>query len=227
LTTLTTRLFTLQDEERRRIARELHDGAAQNVFAITMNLNRLQKAFNHRSSKMKSVLSDSQQLAEQSLSELRTLSYLLHPPVLDQTGLADALHWFARGFSDRSGIYVDTRAVQEIGRLAPDCERALFRIVQEGLTNVRRHSGSDTASILLEKSGGEVRLHIQDQGHGISAVSGNGYADKSTGFGVGIAGMRQRLTQLGGRIEINSGEGGTTITVVVPATEEMAVSQLS
>jgi PAS domain S-box-containing protein len=223
LTKLATRLLTLQDEERRRIARELHDGTAQNVFAITMNLGRLQKAFNHRSAKMKSVLDDSQQLAEQSLTELRTLSYLLHPPVIDQTGLADALHWFARGFSERSGIDVDTHGVQEIGRLAPDCERALYRIVQEALTNVRRHSGSDTASIFLEKINGEVRLHIQDQGRGMAAVACKGCAEKSTEFGVGITGMRQRLTQLGGRIEIESTDHGTTITVVVPAAQALAV----
>jgi len=223
LTKLATRLLTLQDEERRRIARELHDGAAQNVFAITMNLSRLQKAFNHRSTKMKNVLNDSQQLAEQSLVELRTLSYLLHPPVIDQTGLADALHWFARGFSERSGIYVDTTGVQEIGRMAPDCERALYRIVQEALTNVRRHSGSDTACIFLEKTNGEARLQIQDHGRGMDAVACKECAEKSTEFGVGITGMRQRLTQLGGRIEIESTDQGTTITVVVPAANELVV----
>jgi PAS domain S-box-containing protein len=219
LTKLTTRLLTLQDEERRKIARELHDGAAQNMFALTMNLSRLGKELNHRSPRIKGVLSDSQQLAEESLSELRTITYLLHPPVLDQTGLADALHWLARGFSKRSGIQVDTSAVQEIGRLAPDCERALFRIVQESLTNVRRHSGSDTAYILLERSDGEVKLHVQDHGHGMPPV-GAGAAEGTSEFGVGIPGMRQRLTQLGGRIKIDSSDRGTTIIVVVPTTEE-------
>jgi PAS domain S-box-containing protein len=227
LAKLTTRLFTLQDEERRRIARELHDGAAQNIFAVTLNLNRLENALIDRTPKITGVISDSQQLAEQSLTELRTLSYLLHPPILDQSGLADALLWFARGFSKRSGIKVETAAIQDIGRLAPDVETALFRIVQESLSNVRRHSGSDTASILLEKHDGEVRLQVQDRGHGMSGDTSNGSPDDNAELGVGIPGMRQRLVQLGGRLEIESTDKGTTILAVVPVTRSAPTSQRS
>ena len=215
LAKLTTRLFTLQDEERRRIARELHDGAAQTIFAVTLNLGRLENVLVDRSPTVTGVINDSQQLAEQSLSELRTLSYLLHPPVLDQAGLADALHWFARGFSQRSAIKVETAAIQEIGRLAPEVETALFRIVQESLSNVRRHSGSDTASILLELRHGEVRLEIRDRGHGMPGDAGNGPPDDKPELGVGIPGMRQRLLQLGGRLD-HSSSNGTTILAVIP-----------
>src|SRR5262249_53381441 len=150
------------------------------------------------------LLSDSQQLAVQSLTELRTLSYLLHPPILDHAGLVRALQWFVRGFSERTGIHVDAVAVGDIGRLPPDIETALFRIVQESLTNVRRHSGSDTASIRLEKGGAEVKLQISDHGHGMLECADNGSADENAELGVGISGMRQRLTQLGGRLEIES-----------------------
>jgi signal transduction histidine kinase len=165
------------------------------------------------------LVSDSQQLAEQALAELRTLSYVLHPPMLDHAGLVGALQCLARGFSERSGIQVDTVGVQDIGRLPQDIETALFRIVQESLTNVRRHSGSDIASIRLEKESAEIKLQIADRGHGIPEPVANGTAEK-TQLGVGIAGMRQRLIQLGGRLEIESSTSGTTITVVVPANSE-------
>jgi PAS domain S-box-containing protein len=223
---LTTRLFNLQDEERRRIARELHDGVAQSIFAITLNLHRAEKQV-EPSSKAAGLISDSKQLAEQSLTELRTLSYLLHPPVLDQVGLAGALQWFARGFAERSGIQIETIDVQDIGRLSPDVETALFRIVQESLTNVRRHSGSDTASIQLERSNGEVRLQVLDRGRGMSERGANGSGDESTKLGVGIPGMRQRLVQLGGRLQIESTSNGTTITAVVPAGKAAALRQHS
>ena len=216
----------MQDEERRRIARELHDGAAQTIFAVTLNLHRLQNALIDRTPTITGVISDSQQLAEQSLTELRTLSYLLHPPLLDQSGLAEAIHWFARGFSQRSSIKVETGAIQDIGRLTPDIETALFRIVQESLSNVRRHSGSDTASILLEECDGEVRLQVRDRGHGFGAAS-NGAPDDKTELGVGIPGMRQRLIQLGGRLEIESSNKGTTILAVVPTTRHVPSSQRS
>jgi PAS domain S-box-containing protein len=225
--TLTARLFSLQDEERRRIARELHDGATQNIAAITMNLGRLVKVTINPSPEITNLLDDSQQLAAQSLSELRTLSYLLHPPILDHAGLVRALQWFVRGFSERTGIHVDAVAVEDIGRLSPEIETALFRIVQESLTNVRRHSGSDTASIRLEKGSAEVKLQISDRGHGMLEGARNASAGGDAEFGVGIAGMRERLIQLGGRLEIESTDNGTTITVVVPTIQGETHSQHS
>src|SRR5262249_32353169 len=125
---LTARLINLQDEERRRIARELHDGATQSIVAIQLNLDRLESVTMNPTPEMMRLLGDSRQLAVQSLTELRTLSYLLHPPILDHAGLVRAVQWFVRGFSERTGIYVDARDVQDIGRLSPDLETALFRI---------------------------------------------------------------------------------------------------
>jgi signal transduction histidine kinase len=224
---LTERLFNLQDEERRRIARELHDGATQNIFAITLNLRRLEKISSAPTPQIATLIGDSQHLAEQSLTELRTLSYLLHPPILDDAGLVRAIQWFVRGFSERTGIHVDAAAVQEIGRLPLDIETALFRIVQESLTNVHRHSGSDTASIRLEKGSAEVRLQISDRGHGMLERAGNVSVGENADVGVGISSMRQRLTHLGGWLEIESSSSGTTITVVAPIIQEQVLSQHS
>ena len=153
------------------------------------------------------------------LQEIRTLSYLLHPPLLDQAGLVSALKWYAQGFSKRSGIYVDVFA-EPIDRLPADLELALFRVVQESLANVRHHSGSETASIRLERKSDEISLEIQDKGRGLAnrsdASSKNG--EDLIEMGVGIPGMQQRLRQLGGRLEIASNSEGTTITAVVPTT---------
>jgi signal transduction histidine kinase len=219
---LTGRLINLQDEERRRIARELHDGTAQNIAAIALNLDHLKNVSVNPSAQMMELLGDSRQLAAQSLTELRTLSYLLHPPLLDHAGLARAVQSFVRGFSERTGIHVNTVGVQEVGRLSPDIETALFRIVQESLTNVHRHSGSDTARIRLEKENAEVKLEISDRGHGMLEGAGKTPFGDSAELGVGISGMRQRLSQLGGRLEIRSSDNGTTITVAVPVTQQEA-----
>ena len=217
LAELTVRLFTIQDEERRRIARELHDGTAQNLFAISVDLARLGQLASQESDECHSLIAECQSLVDQSLQEIRTLSYLLHPPLLDQAGLVSALQWYVQGFTKRSGIYIDLFA-QPIGRLPADVEMALFRVVQEALANVRKHSGSDIAKIRLERNSESVVLVISDRGIGL----GNGHAaaepTSSIGMGVGIPGMRQRLRQLGGQLEINSSEHGTTISAVVPLT---------
>jgi PAS domain S-box-containing protein len=215
---LTTQLFRLQDDERRRIARELHDGTAQNLFAISINLAKLDQLDETQKEEMHKLIAECVSLGDESLQEIRTLSYLLHPPLLDQAGLVSALQWYAQGFSKRSGIYVDVFA-EPIDRLPADFELALFRIVQESLTNVRRHSGSETASIRLENRSDEIFLEIRDKGRGLAA-SKNGN-DSTTSeelieMGVGIPGMQQRLRQLGGRLEIDTNNDGTTITAVVP-----------
>ena len=217
LAELTVRLFTIQDEERRRIARELHDGTAQNLFAISVDLAKLGQLANQDVEERHALIEESQSLVDQSLQEIRTLSYLLHPPLLDQAGLVSALQWYVQGFTKRSGIYIDLFA-QPIGRLPADVEMALFRVVQEALANVRKHSGSDIAKIRLERNPEKVVLQISDRGIGF----GNGHAEaeptSSIGLGVGIPGMRQRLRQLGGQLEIDSNEQGTTISAVVPLT---------
>ena len=211
---LTERLFCLQDEERRRIARELHDGTAQNLFAISVNLARLEQLSNDRGDAQQ-LIAECQSLGDQSLQEIRTLSYLLHPPLLDQAGLVSALQWYVEGFTKRSGIYVDLYA-PPIGRLPSDIEMALFRVVQEALTNVRRHSTSETARIRLERKPDEVVLEIKDRGQGLSVAQDNHDSGGLISVGVGIPGMRQRLRQLGGKLEIASNHKGTTISATVP-----------
>lgn len=214
---LTGQLFRSQDEERRRIARELHDGTAQNLFGISMNLAKLSQ-MNHDKPEARRLINECETLGNESLQEIRTLSYLLHPPLLDEAGLVSALQWYVEGFTKRSGIYVDLVA-QPMNRLPADVELALFRIVQESLTNVRHHSGSETASIRLEKRSSEIVLEIQDKGHGLVASKQASDANESEEFiemGVGIPGMQQRLRQLGGRLEITTNTEGTTITAVVP-----------
>jgi PAS domain S-box-containing protein len=216
LVQLTAQLFRLQDEERRKIARELHDGTAQNLFAISVNLAKVGQLDPTQKEEMQTLVAECISLGDESLQEIRTLSYLLHPPLLEQVGLVGALQWYVEGFSKRSGIYVDVFA-EPMERLTSDLELALFRIVQEALTNIRRHSGSETASIRLKKSSGEIFLEVQDRGHGL-AVAKPSADPEEVGMGVGIPGMRQRLHQLGGRLEIASNAHGATITAIVPLT---------
>jgi two-component system NarL family sensor kinase len=216
LTQLTAQLFRLQDEERRRIARELHDGTAQNLFGISINLAKL-KQLSPDKPEARRLIDECVSLSNESLQEIRTLSYLLHPPLLDEAGLVSPLHWYVQGFSKRSGIYVGVVA-QPIDRLSQDVELALFRIVQEPLTNVRRHSGSDTASIRLECNAGDIFLEIRDTGHGMLSAKPHEHADDIIEMGVGIPGMQQRLRQLGGNLEMASNSEGTTIKAVVPRT---------
>lgn len=217
LVQLTGRLFDIQDQERRRIARELHDGTAQNLFAISMNLQKMSR-LNSSNDELEQLIAECQALDEQSLQEVRTLSYLLHPPLLDQTGLVSALQWYVEGFSKRSGIYVDLFAAP-IGRLQPDVEIALFRVVQEALANVHRHSTSETASIRLEYKNGAAVLQIKDQGNGFAIADHNPGTNGTVSLGVGIPGMKQRLRQLGGTLDITSDNGGTTVSAVVPVTK--------
>jgi len=210
---LTARLMQSQDDERRRIARELHDVTAQNLGTITMNLEGLLQD-RYRPTDVMRILTESRTLGRESLNELRTLSYLLHPPMLEQAGLVFALEWYIDGFIRRSGIHVGLVAPPELNRLPPEVEIALFRVVQECLINIHRHSGSSTAEIRLEKRGGQVVIEVRDQGRGLRS------SDRSTdGFatvGVGIPGMRQRLSQLGGSLEIETSGSGTTVIAVVP-----------
>jgi PAS domain S-box-containing protein len=214
LVQLTTRLFDIQDQERRRIARELHDGTAQNLFAISNNLQKLAQ-LDCGSEEFQRLIAECQSLDEQSLKEIRTLSYVLHPPLLDQTGLVSALQWYVDGFTKRSGIFVKLYA-EPIGRLQSDVEMALFRVVQEALSNVRRHSSSETASIRLGRVNGEIVLQIKDQGKGLAIAEHSPDTNGAATLGVGIPGMKQRLRQLGGTLDITFNHAGTTVSAVVP-----------
>ncbi|HEU0253850.1 MAG TPA: sensor histidine kinase, partial [Pyrinomonadaceae bacterium] len=219
LSQLTARLFHLQDEERRRIARELHDGTAQNLFAISIDIDLMRKQSYAENSELKSLLDESALLCDQSLQEIRTLSYVLHPPLLDQVGLVSALKWYVEGFTKRTGINVNLVALDGVGRMRSEIETALFRIVQESLTNIRRHSRSETASIRLRRKPGEIFLEIQDHGQGMKISDDGGLTGEIHDLGVGIPGMRQRLRQLGGRLDITTSSAGTTVTAVIPLTE--------
>jgi PAS domain S-box-containing protein len=212
---LTGRLLRLQDEERRRIARELHDSTGQMLVALGINLSAME-AEDGLSPHAAKVLVDSQQLVQEMTREVRTLSYLLHPPLLDEAGLNSALRWYVEGFSKRSHVIVNLEVNSEIGRLPRETEMAIFRIVQECLTNVHRHSGSTFAEIRVERGPDSVRVEVQDEGRGIPPEKfGN---PKSTGgLGIGITGMRERVRQLGGSLQIISNEGGTLIRAELPA----------
>jgi len=211
---LSARLLQLQDEERRRIARELHDSVGQMLAALTMNLSAVQADI-ERLSKTATALADSEALVQEMSKEIRTISHLLHPPLLDEAGLSSALHWYVEGFAQRSNIQVDLQFPDDFGRLSQELETAVFRIVQESLTNVHRHSDSPVAKIRLVRSDKDVRVEVEDRGKGIPADKQ--YKIASTGQpGVGIRGMRERVRQLGGNLEISSNGNGTLIVARLP-----------
>lgn len=211
---LAARILESQEHERRRIARELHDSAAQSVFAITLNIARLQTLLEGAPAATQRLLSESLALARQGLQEIRTISYLLHPPLLEGIGLVPALRSYVEGFSQRSGIQVDLTISPQIERLSADAENALFRMVQETLTNIHRHAQTQTASIELKREGDDVVLEVRDQGRGIP---GAGEAAIETSFGVGLSAMRERMGELGGRLDISSTQSGTVLIATIPA----------
>jgi PAS domain S-box-containing protein len=218
--TLTGRLMRAQDDERRRIARMLHETTAQDLAGLKMLLARLNRTVNRLTDSEQSALTESMSLAEQSMTEIRTLSYLLHPPFLDETGLLSALRWYAAGFAERSGIKVDLDLPGSFERLPLDTETALFRIVQESLINIHRHAESETARIALRRDAETLVLEIEDRGHGIPKASRTHIMSGKGGVGVGIAGMYERVQQLGGRLEIESGDHGTTVRARLPLVKD-------
>jgi PAS domain S-box-containing protein len=213
---LSGRLMQSQDDERRRIARELHDGLGQYLVASKMSLDLLTMTLSH-DSRATERLADAAKQIETAISETRTISHLLHPPLLDEVGLASALVWYAEGFAKRSSIAVDVDIAPSIGRLPTDVETALFRVVQECLTNVHRHSASATASVrLFRAEGGDLRLEVSDQGVGVPANSPIPDSARPAP-GVGLQGIRERVLQLHGKMELISGERkGTRIVVTLP-----------
>jgi PAS domain S-box-containing protein len=214
---LSGQLLQVQDDERRRLARELHDGAGQLLAALNMNLESLQEAIKGQIAPSQNQrLGESIRLANQVIKETRTLSYLLHPPLLDEAGLPDALHWFIGGFIERSGIQTELEISPKVARLPRALEIAIFRIIQESLTNIHRHSGSVKASIRLALEGTQILLTIGDQGKGMPSEATLEDPKKNRKLGVGIAGMRERVLQLGGQFEVAAGNPGTTIKAVFP-----------
>jgi len=214
---LSGQLLQVQDDERRRLARELHDGAGQILAALNMNLESVHEAIKDQiSPNLTKRLAESIRLANQVIKETRTLSYLLHPPLLDEAGLRDALHWFVGGFIERSGIQTELEISGNLSRLPRELETTIFRITQEALTNIHRHSGSAKAIIQLIWDVNEIFLTITDEGKGMPSVAEPEEPKKNRKLGVGIAGMRERVLQLGGRFEIAAGNPGTIIKAVFP-----------
>jgi signal transduction histidine kinase len=212
---LTARLLQIRDEERRRIARELHDSIGQMLAAQGMYLSSVAAESKHLSPTAAKALKDSTTLIDDMSRELRTISYLLHPPLLDEAGLASAIQWFADGFAERSKIRVNLELTPDLGRLSDELEIAIFRIVQECLTNIYRHSGSPSATIRLALSPEGITLEVKDEGRGIPPEKRTKAASGRLP-GVGIRGMQQRIAQLGGEVEINSNANGTAIIARLP-----------
>jgi len=212
---LSARLLQLQDEERRRIARELHDSVGQMLTALGMNLATVGTDVERLIQTAKTV-GDSAALVQELSKEVRTISHLLHPPLLDEAGLASALRWYVEGFAQRSKIKVDLEFPVEFRRLSRESETAIFRTVQECLTNIHRHSDSASARIRIIASDGYVRVEIEDRGKGIPPEKQFEMASTGTP-GVGIRGMRERLRQLGGSLDVHSNGKGTLIVARLPA----------
>jgi signal transduction histidine kinase len=212
---LSSRLLCVQDEERRRIARELHDSTGQVLALLSMNLCALQGEAKSINAGISSALSENVEIVNQVSGELRTISYLLHPPLLDEMGLLSALKWFTEGFEQRSGIKVKLELDSEFGRVSRDLETAVFRIVQESLTNIHRHAASPTATIRLRQSGARVTLEIADAGKGIPPEKLSEIACAGVS-GLGLRGMRERIENFRGTFDIASGETGTCIRVSIP-----------
>jgi two-component system NarL family sensor kinase len=218
LRNLSGRLLRLQDEERRRISRDLHDVTGQKLALLSMDLSSIVKHKDvAKNEEINRLILECVGLSNDVNKEIRTLSYLLHPPLLDELGLSSAVEWFSQGFESRTGIRVGVDIPASFARLAPDAEVALFRIVQESLANVHRYSGSATAFVRARSDEAEVRLEIGDFGKGMAHDMKKADRSSAAPLGVGIQGMKERLRQLSGSLEITSRQGrGTVVTAVLP-----------
>ena len=214
---LSTRVLTLQDAERRRIARELHDSLGQYLVGLKLNLDMLRQAPDQAG-----LWTQSQELMEQCVSEIRTLSYLLHPPMIDDVGLASAARWFVEGMAQRSGIQISLDVPHDMARLPAEVEIGLFRVLQEGLTNVHRHSGASAADVRIQQDAGQMILEIRDNGRGIGPDVLSRFDSTGGGMGVGLSGMRERVRELGGRMTLETDGQGTALQIVIPLAPESA-----
>jgi PAS domain S-box-containing protein len=211
---LSGQLLRLQDEERRRIARDLHDATGQDLVGVAMMLGQAHDSIPSDERKLRSLVSECKGLLDRCIRDVRTLSYLLHPPALDATGLAGAIREYVGGFTKRSGIQVELELSPRLGRMTRDVELTLFRIVQECLTNIQRHSGSKQAKIRIHCNS-NLELEISDRGHGISASRQKEEMERPFEIGVGIPSMQERVKLIGGRLDIESSSQGTTIRVTI------------
>ena len=223
---LSGRLLQMQDEERRRIARELHDSAGQIVAAMSMNLSMVERESGNLSATAAGAVTETNELVQELSRQIRTISYLLHPPLLDEVGLASALEWYINGFAERSKIQVSLDLPGDFGRLSPEMETAIFRVVQECLTNVHRHSGSSTVAVRIANVANQLRVEVEDRGKGISPEKQSEMAGGGR-TGVGMGGMRERLRQFGGQLEVNSAPGLTVVVATLPLSQPRAKSASS
>jgi len=222
---LSGRLMATQDEERRRIARDLHDSAGQNLAALAMTLSRIEDEAKRDPVRLSQTVTDARELIEDLSKEIRTTSYLLHPPMLDELGLSSALGWYLEGLEQRSGLSIELNIPADFGRLAPDVELAIFRLVQECLTNIHRHSGSKTAVIRITREPDKIYAQVQDHGKGMSPERFAEVQSQGAGLGVGIRGMRERVRQAHGELTVDSNALGTTITAIFPTRTAAAKEQ--
>ena len=223
LRNLSVILMHSQDEERRRIARELHDSVGQLVVALGMNLSRIENDFSNLDPDAARAVTESGEIIGELTNQVRTISHLLHPPLLEEVGLDAAVHWFTDGFSQRSGIQVSVDVSPNLQRLDKDMEIAVFRVLQECLTNIHRHSGSKTARIRLAADQNQVSIEVSDDGGGIPPEKRE--LINSAGLsGVGLRGMRERLRAFGGSLDVRSGSSGTIVTAVFPLAPAQALN---
>jgi len=214
---LSSRLLSLQDSERRRIARELHDSLGQYLVALKLNVDILRQAPGRAE-----LWSQSEELMERCIAEVRTLSYLLHPPTMDAVGIASAARWYVEGFSGRSGLKLTLNAPDDPVRLPDATELALFRVLQEALTNVHRHSAASAADILIRRLSGQVILEVRDNGRGMQQEALQRFRETGSGTGVGLMSMHERARELGGKLEVESSGTGTSVRITIPVPSDCA-----
>jgi signal transduction histidine kinase len=210
---IVARLQQVQDEERRRLARELHDSVGQLLACIAMNIDRVKGESHRLSPEVAELVIQNGSMVNEITNEIRTISHLLHPPLLDEMGLPLALRWYVDGFMERSKIRTKVEVPEDFDRLPPETEIAVFRVVQECLANVHRHSGSSSCSVKLIRDDHELQLQVEDSGSGIPKEK---LANLMSSGGVGLRGMRERVRRLGGTLAIDSAETGTTVSIKLP-----------
>ena len=218
---LSTRLMTLQDEERRRIARDLHDTVGQTLAAVKMSIALIRQVKGAPPA-LQPLIDDLNALADEALQEVRTTSYLLHPPLLDEAGIAPAARWFVEGFARRSGLHIECDIPQHVERPSRDGELVLFRILQESLTNVHRHSQASAATVRLTRTGHHIEIEVTDNGKGIPEARLRRIDSSAAQAGVGITGMRERVLKLGGLFHIEALNPGTAVRVALPLHSEIS-----
>jgi PAS domain S-box-containing protein len=225
---LSAHLLRTQEEERRRIGRELHDSLGQHLAMVKMSLAALQSTVGAEQEEAATEFAECSDAVDSAIKEVRTISYLLYPPMLEELGLESAVPWYLDGFSKRSGIETSFEMTPGFGRLPEAVELALFRVLQESLTNVHRHSGSPTARVRLACENGHVVFEVKDCGKGLPATESQAAPQESLGTsGLGLRGMTERLREVGGTLEINSGRKGTTVRAIVPFSERADAARTS